>query len=61
MIDRKCMICGTPIRECMGFVLARDILNKNKQIREICANCSFKINPDIIKDRSAHIPLYNIA
>jgi hypothetical protein len=24
--DRQCMFCQTPISECMGFVLARDIL-----------------------------------
>jgi hypothetical protein len=41
---RKCIYCGVPIYECMGYVLPRDILlawegrwPKDKLIRELCS------------------------
>jgi hypothetical protein len=43
---RNCILCGSEIRECMGFVLARDIeayyegRNPNKIIREHCGYCA---------------------
>ena len=36
---RKCVICGVEIEACMGFVLARDIVNIVNPIREICGKC----------------------
>ncbi len=47
-MERACFVCGAPIAECMGYVLARDILpvleafdNGHKytgrQPRELCA------------------------
>jgi len=40
---RKCSECGRDIKECMGFVLARDINKANP--REFCEHCSWVINP----------------
>jgi hypothetical protein len=40
---RKCIACGEEIKECMGFVLARDIVNKRNPIREICGKCGLEI------------------
>ena len=40
---RKCIACGEEIKECMGFVLARDIVNERNPIREICGKCGLKI------------------
>lgn len=40
---RKCIACGEEIKECMGFVLARDIVNKRTPLREICGKCGLKI------------------
>lgn len=37
---RKCINCGEEIKECMGFVLVRDIINKRIPVREICSKCS---------------------
>ena len=45
--SRKCMICNNQIKECMGFVLARDIGKKNP--RELCEMCAWLINPKDIK------------
>ncbi|MDB5194295.1 MAG: hypothetical protein JWN50_309 [Parcubacteria group bacterium] len=44
MSDRKCIGCGAGIEECMGFVLARDVLAfmQGKPVaafREICGKC----------------------
>lgn len=44
---RKCIRCGKEIRECMGFVLARDLLkldDYDPQLREICENCTWVIS-----------------
>lgn len=41
MIKRTCMVCGAPIVECMGFVLARDYLKNRIPPREICGKCIF--------------------
>lgn len=41
-VVRECCICGTEIRECMGFVLAQDILNNQRIPRELCEVCSWK-------------------
>jgi len=40
---RNCFYCGAGIRECMGFVLARDVLQKQEGgiARELCAKCGF--------------------
>ena len=38
-IIRKCIKCGCEIDACMGFVLARDIVNHEKQPRELCGKC----------------------
>jgi hypothetical protein len=40
---RKCIACGEEIKECMGFVLARDVVNRKGFIREICGKCGLKI------------------
>jgi hypothetical protein len=39
--NRQCMVCGTQIVECMGFVLARDYLKNKIPPREICGKCIF--------------------
>ena len=47
MTKRKCLNCGKEIKECMGFVLARDFVNldTNKpQLREICEQCSWLLS-----------------
>ena len=36
---RQCIICGTKIKACTGFVLARDIVDKRIPVREICGKC----------------------
>lgn len=38
-IKRTCIRCGCEINACMGFVLARDIVNHEKQPRELCGKC----------------------
>ncbi len=40
---RKCLFCSKEIKECMGFVLARDIINDRTSIREICGICGLDI------------------
>jgi len=40
---RKCIICGSEITGCMGFVLARDIVYEIDNIREICGKCGLII------------------
>jgi len=42
-VMRKCIACGEGIKECMGFVLARDIVNRRIPIREICGKCGLII------------------
>jgi len=37
------MFCKNKITECMGFVLARDIINNRIPIREICGRCALPI------------------
>jgi len=37
---RFCIRCNTPIFECMGFVLARDLLGDLQNIREQCSHCA---------------------
>lgn len=41
-MKRKCFICEKEIRECMGFVLARDIIFSRGTIRELCEKCSWR-------------------
>lgn len=46
-MNRRCMNCGKKMKECMGFVLARDIINFdiNKPcIRELCERCSWALS-----------------
>lgn len=48
---RRCMLCGTPIHLCMGFVLARDAIVAIRaslagqpppiKVRELCGRCIF--------------------
>jgi hypothetical protein len=38
-IVRQCIVCSIEIKACMGFVLARDIINIPDSIREICGKC----------------------
>lgn len=43
-MKRKCLNCGKEIKECMGFVLARDIVDfdiSKPLIRELCEKCSW--------------------
>ena len=40
MKERRCFKCGKKIEECMGFVLARDFLNKVENPRELCGKCA---------------------
>jgi len=43
---RNCFVCGDPIYECMGFILARDLLKIMSGLkirpREFCGNCDIK-------------------
>lgn len=41
--NRSCIFCDEEIKECMGFVLARDIVEKKDFIREICGKCALLI------------------
>ena len=43
MFVRQCIICDIKIESCMGFVLARDIVNKRIPVREICGRCGLKL------------------
>ena len=45
-MKRKCVKCGVQIEECMGFVLARDIVNRRKIPREICGKCVLITEPE---------------
>ena len=38
-MDRHCIFCDKEIEECMGFVLARDIVDKRIPMREYCGEC----------------------
>ncbi len=43
--DRRCILCGAEIDECMGICLARDVLmvlrgEKRDWIRETCGRCA---------------------
>ena len=54
MNKRKCMNCGIEIKECMGFVLARDFLQlllgqKIEKVRELCGICVEIVNPKKIR------------
>lgn len=40
---RKCIYCNNKIETSMGFVLARDILNKKIIPRELCGKCGLTI------------------
>ena len=40
---RKCIACGEEIKECMGFVLARDIVDRRNPVREICGKCGLLV------------------
>ncbi len=37
--ERQCIICGIKIGMCMGFALARDLVNRRVPVREICGKC----------------------
>ena len=45
---RTCIRCGAEIDKCMGFVLARDIVNRRKAPREFCGKCALITEPDEI-------------
>jgi hypothetical protein len=40
------MRCGAEITACMGFSLARDIVNDRRPVRELCGRCVER--PDIV-------------
>ena len=40
---RKCIVCSEEIKECMGFVLVGDIINKRNTVREICGKCGLMV------------------
>jgi hypothetical protein len=40
---RQCISCGNKIEACMGFVLARDIVDRRTPIREICGKCGMLV------------------
>lgn len=52
---RNCYTCPREIRESMGGVLVRDLLEfmetgeRPDSVREICGVCAIKINPEDIK------------
>lgn len=56
--ERKCIKCKTPLFECMGCVLPRDIcaaidgLRPWNKIRELCSICA-----EVMKDTLATDPL----
>ena len=41
---RHCCVCFTGIRECMGFVLARDL--SERHVRELCGACADTLTPE---------------
>ena len=45
-MDRNCCLCNTPIYECMGAVLARDLemwrLKERTTVRELCGKCAMR-------------------
>jgi hypothetical protein len=47
-MERHCIVCKEKIEECMGCVLARDVIDfiegRRKDMREICWRDSFKLN-----------------
>jgi hypothetical protein len=56
---RQCIYCGTPIFECMGYVLPRDVLfawegkwPKDKLIRELCPKmiCNEKLRSHLYEE-----------
>jgi hypothetical protein len=48
MKERRCFKCGQKLEECMGFVLARDVLRERENPRELCGKCALVY--DIIID-----------
>jgi hypothetical protein len=44
MSERQCFKCGQKLEECMGFVLARDVLNEKENPRELCGKCALVYN-----------------
>lgn len=59
-VVRQCLKCQTPISECFGFVIARDILpvlagKATHQPRELCGRCQarFLVNPQTIQEIEA--------
>lgn len=49
---RACFICGEPISDCMGFVLARDFLRllagEHIMPREHCGRCAIRYTTEQI-------------
>ena len=48
-IKRRCIKCKSEIDKCMGFVLARDIVKRRKEPRELCGKCILTTEPDEIE------------
>lgn len=50
---RACLFCGTPIHECMGFTLARDVLaateGSKSNPREMCFKCADLVSELFLK------------
>jgi hypothetical protein len=51
---RHCCVCDAEIRECMGFCLARDVLESLEtqrpvRVRELCWRCADTVDPATIK------------
>jgi len=40
-MKRECFVCHAEIKECMGFVVARDFVLGEKNPRELCGKCGF--------------------
>jgi len=48
---RNCIFCNREIKECMGHVLARDILDRRMPPRECCGICGMKEDlVDLLKE-----------
>lgn len=47
---RKCIICGSDLHLCMGFVLARDFIADKRPPRELCGKCVLITDPKDIPD-----------
>lgn len=59
---RHCIRCNTQLTACMGFCLARDVIEGRGLVRELCGRCALITEPEQLDDwlgrRSGlHVPV----